>query len=128
MRVRIAGAVLFGIVLSTAAAAQPPSPLIISPSSGFFADTQRMDLVILLGDTGGRAIVGAQVLLDNHDITALVVSLFRPEPTASGLSYRSPTLPMGILGRGPHTFEVILALSDGSQLRAGAVWEVMRSN
>jgi hypothetical protein len=54
--------------------------------------------------------------------------VFRPEPVANGLAFRSIHLPRGTLGLGSHMFEVILTLSDGSTVRAGAAWQVLRSN
>ena len=67
------------------------------------------------------------LMLDGQDITGIAASVFHPEPVTGGIAFRSINLPMGVLGLGMHIFEVSLSLSDGSQTRAAAVWNVLRS-
>jgi hypothetical protein len=115
------------LLFPAAPRAQPVPTLTLSPASGVYADSQRMDLVILLRDTNGRGVTGGQVRLDGQDITEIAVTVFHPEPVAGGVAFRSINVPMGILGLGVHIFEVTLSLSDGSQTSAAAVWNVLRS-
>jgi hypothetical protein len=98
----------------------------VSPATGVFTASQGMDLVLLIEGLDGLAPVGAQVLLDENDITGIVLTLFRIEPIATGLTLRSPHIPMGFLGLGTHTFRMIVTFSDGSQVTGGAIWNVLR--
>lgn len=110
---------------ATPAHAQPT--LAVSPGSSVYSASQGMDIVILFEGLNGLGIVGGQVLLDDNDVTGPVLALFRAEGLTTGFAYRSPHLPMGFFGLGTHTFRVTVTLSDGSQLQAGAVWQVLRN-
>ena len=126
-RIRHFGAAIGVVTLglwATPAQAQPS--IRVSPGSSVYSASQGMDVVILLEGLGGLGVIGGQVLFDDNDITAPVVALFRREGLATGFALRSPHLTMGLLGLGTHTFRVIFTLSDGSQLQAGAVWQVLR--
>ena len=109
---------------ATPAQAQPS--IRVSPGSGVYSATQGMDLVILVEGLTGLGVIGGQVLFDDNDITAPVLALFRAEGLTTGLALRSPHVPMGFFGLGTHTFRVTITLSDGSQMQAGAVWQVLR--
>jgi len=98
----------------------------ISPASGVYAASQRVDLAIVLQELNGLAVVGGEVKLDENDITPVVATVFRPEPLAGGIAFRSINLPMGVLGLGTHSFEVTLSLSDGSRVTSAVLWQVLR--
>jgi hypothetical protein len=119
-------AIMFGTLGLCATPAQAQPSIRVSPGSSVYSASQGMDLVILLEGLGGLGVIGGQVLFDDNDITGPVVALFRQEGLATGIALRSPHVPMGFLGLGTHTFRVTVTLSDGSQLQAGAVWQVLR--
>ena len=114
---------LFGL-WATTAHAQPT--LSVSPGTGVFAASQGMGVTIMIEGLNGQAVIGGQVLLDDNDITGLVLSTFRIEGLTTGIAVRSPRQPMSIWGLGTHTIRVLVVLSDGSQLTGGAVWQVLR--
>lgn len=120
-------AVLLTVLLGswTIPAHAAPS-LAVSPGTGVFASSQGMQVVILIEDISGLAIVGGQVLFDDRDITGLVLSTFTIEGISTGLAVRSPRQPMSAWGLGTHTVRVVVVLSNGAQLEAGAVWQVLR--
>jgi hypothetical protein len=108
------------------ASAQAAPALTLSPGTGVFSSSQGMQVVILIEGIAGLGIAGGQVLLDDNDITGLVLSTFTIEGIPGGLSVRSPRQPMGVYGLGTHTFRVNVTLSNGVQIEAGAVWQVLR--
>lgn len=125
IRVFRAGLLVGLLALWTAPTQAAPS-LAVSPGPGVFSASQGMQVVILIEDIAGLAIVGGQVLFDDRDITGLVLSTFTIERIASGLAVRSPRQPMSAWGLGTHTVRVVVVLSNGVQLEAGAVWQVLR--
>ena len=111
-------------LFASPAHAQPT--LAVSPGPGVFSASQGMQLVILIEGLAGLGIVGGQVLLDGGDITGFVLSTFTIEGLSTGIAVRSPRQPMGFYGLGTHTFRVNVTLSDGTQLEAGATWQVLK--
>lgn len=121
----LAVALLIGGCVTAESAA---AVLTMSPASGVYAASQTVDLVILFDNPSGLGVVGGQVQLDGDDITGIAVSVFRLEPLVDALSFRCPSIPMGLFGLGTHTFQVTLVLSDGLQVTGGAIWQVLRTN
>jgi hypothetical protein len=118
-------AAFFGLWVAAPAHAQPS--LAVSPGPGVFSASQGMQVVILIENIAGLAIVGGQVLFDDNDITGLVLSTFTIERIATGLAVRSPRQPMSVYGLGTHVMSVRVVLSDGTQLEAGATWQVLKN-
>lgn len=73
----------------------------------------------------GLSVVGGRATWDGSDVSAVLASCFKPGTLVSGgQTFRCPGLTGGLLGRGTHTLEVVLNLSNGSSVSDTITWEV----
>jgi hypothetical protein len=95
----------------------------ISPPSGLYLRTQRVDLVILA--EGAGRIVGGTVTADGADVTGFIVGCaISGQLAPSGVSFRCPGVPLSLFAPGVHTIRVRLEFDDGSSGSRTAEWEV----
>jgi hypothetical protein len=120
-------AVLVGVLGLWTSSAQAQPTLAVSPGPGVFSASQGMQVVILIEGLAGLGIVGGRVLLDDRDITGLVLRTFTIDGLSTGIAVRSPRQLMGAYGLGTHVFRVSVTLSNGTQLEAGATWQVLKN-
>ncbi|HEV8675433.1 MAG TPA: hypothetical protein VGX21_15410 [Methylomirabilota bacterium] len=101
----------------------------ISPPSGLYGVTQRFDLVLLILEAPGRAVVGGNVTVDGADVTVPLVACIDGHVDTfdgeTGLVARCPGLTFGLLGTGSHTVTAMVAFSDGSSASATVTWTIL---
>ena len=101
--------------------------LTIAPATGKYLVSQRFDLLLLLERAQGSAI-GGSARLDGVDVTSAVAACARAGRLDQGDAYfRCPGISGQDLGIGTHSFDVEIALDDGTVLRDAVVWTVVES-
>lgn len=99
--------------------------LYISPPSGIYTTTQSFDLMLII-DTPGLSVIGAEATLDSTDVTVALESCIIPGTLLlSGQTFRCPGLKGGIFGTGSHTLKITLNLSNGSSVSNSVIWEIL---
>jgi hypothetical protein len=101
--------------------------LIISPPSGDYVTTQHFDLT-LISDAPGLFVRGGTATFNDYDVTDFIKDCIIPGTLVDGgQTFRCPGLVAGSLGAGAHRLEVILDLSDGSEISDTVIWKVKGS-
>lgn len=99
--------------------------LSLSPGTGTYTSRQRFDLVIT-ANLLGRGLVSGTATFDGADVTPFLAACVITGTTATGAaSLRCPNLGGAVIGPGAHTLDVILLLTDGTQVRSNVVWTVV---
>jgi hypothetical protein len=98
--------------------------LTITPESGRIFRSARFDLVLGIQLPAGVGLTGGQVWLDGVDVTAFLLSCFRPGAGGGGQTF-SCSIPANTLSGGDHTLQVELALSDQTRRRSAVRWTVI---
>lgn len=103
-------------------------PLQVSPASGSYLTSQRIDLSFVLRKPGVD-VTSLDVRLDGVDISAPVNNCLREgQLEVGGESYRCPGIPLSLLSAGSHHLSVTAGLSDGSSVADSVRWEILQTS
>ncbi|ETW92798.1 MAG: hypothetical protein ETSY1_42090 [Candidatus Entotheonella factor] len=105
-------------------------PLLISPPSGTYAQTQVLDVVVFFSLPEGTTPTGITVLLDGEDASSIFASCVPGvlgTVVGGGQTLRCPAQNASDIGPGSHLVEVILSLSDGTSLQQSVNWLILEN-
>lgn len=103
-------------------------PLLISPPSGIYAQTQVSDVVLFFSLSEGTTPTGVAILLNGEDASAIFASCVPGvlgTVEGGGQTLRCPAQRAEDIGPGTHLVEVIVTLSDGTSLGQSVNWTIL---
>jgi hypothetical protein len=98
--------------------------LTITPESGRIFRTAGFDLVLGIQLPPGVGLTGGRVWLDGADVSAFLLSCFRPGAGGGGQTF-SCAIPGNTLSGGDHTLQVEITLSDQTRRRNAVRWTIV---
>ena len=98
--------------------------LTVTPESGRIFRTAGFDLVLGIQLPAGLSLTEGRVWLDGADVTAFLLSCFKPGAGGGGQTF-SCSIPGSTLAAGDHTLQVEITLSDQSRRRNAVRWTVI---